>query len=149
MGKKKTVLSAIILFSFAACSGTSSESDSELARDYEKEFDYDEEFFALDSLSKCVIDPKETDSFYKIDSVFIETKNKEQSISFPSQIYCSKHNIKSIGVYDFGDTLKVELIEKGIKASLDCPVWVYATSQKTIEAKYIKTSTGVYPLGKK
>ena len=32
--------------------------------------------------------------------------------AFPSQINCSKNNIKSIGDYGLGDTLKIELIEK-------------------------------------
>mgnify|MGYP007101876101 FL=1 len=72
-------------------------------------------------------------------------------IAFPSQIHSSKDNIKSIGVHSFGDTLKIELIEKEktLDADICCLVWVYGTVNDKIDAKYIKTFTGVYPLGTK
>lgn len=70
---------------------------------------------------------------------------------FPSQIHSSRSNIKSIGVHSFGDTLKLELIEKEKTPNFDlyCPVWIYATLNDTLNGNYIKTFVGVYPLGRK
>lgn len=66
-------------------------------------------------------------------------------------MYSFAENIKSIGVYSMGDTLKIELIEKEKTPnySLDCPVWVYGTLNGNVAAKYIKTRSGIYPLKKK
>ncbi len=58
--------------------------------------------------------------------------------------------VKSIGIHSFGDTLKIELIEKEKSPglSLDCPVWVYGSLNGKLDGKYIKTFTGVYLLVK-
>ena len=74
-----------------------------------------------------------------------------EKLLFFSQVHSFKDNIKSIGTRSYGDTLEIELIEKDKTptASLYCPVWVYSIINGEINAKYIKTFTGVYPLGKK
>jgi hypothetical protein len=88
---------------------------------------------------------------YNSDTIFIEEKDGVEIVAFPSQVHSYIANIKSIGVHSFGDTLKIELIEKEktLEASFFCLVWVYGTVNDKIDAKYIKTFTGVYPLGSK
>lgn len=105
----------------------------------------------LDSISSCIVDSAIIESVYTFDTIFIEKKNDIDVITIPSQVHSSIDNIKSIGVHPFGDTLKIELIEKEKipEVNLFCVVWVYGSVNEKINAKYIKTFTGVYPLGTK
>lgn len=141
----------ISTFSFIACTGEPNESDASFTYHYDTSISYDEKSLLLDSLSNCIIDSSKIESVYKFDSVFIEQQKDREFIVFPSQVHSSIDNIKSIGVHPFGDTLKIELIEKEKtpEVNLFCLVWVYGLVNEKINAKYIKTFTGVYPLGKK
>ncbi len=142
---------ATFSLSFICCGNNSRESSMEYFYHYDTSLNYNEELFILDSISKCIFDFGELDLFEKKDSLFVEDCNSKKIIVFPSQMYSFAENIKSIGVYSMGDTLKIELIEKEKTPnySLDCPVWVYGTLNGNVAAKYIKTRSGIYPLKKK
>lgn len=141
----------IFVLSFVACSDDSSESYSGEIFHYDSSLNYDEQTLSLDSITNCIIDRAETEYHASIDTVFISSDGKKARFTFPSYLLCSKDNVKSIGVYAIKDTLKIELIEneKTPVVSLDCPVWVYSTLNEDVNAKYILTRSGVYPLGMK
>ena len=151
MSKQKVfTISAIALFCTLIL-GCSSESDSGEFYHYDTSLDYNEQILSLDSITNCIIDSTETEYHSSIDTIFISSDGKKNSFTFPTYLLCSKNNIKSIGVYAIKDTLKIELIEneKTPGVPLDCPVWVYSTPNGDINAKYILTRSGIYPLGKK
>lgn len=133
-----------LIFSFIACSG---ESETILSYHYDTSISYNENLLLLDSISNCINDPFEMETFEKIDSIYIDGN----TISIPYQIYCDKDNMKSVGVYIHGDTLNIALIEKEKTPnfSIDCPVWIYGTLKSNIKGNYIETPFNVYPLGKK
>lgn len=151
MKKKLFFIFSISAVLNIACSDNSSESETGLTYHYDTSIDYNEQTVLLDSISSCLNDSIRIESIYKFDTIFVERQQKKEMIAFPSQIHSSKDNIKSIGVHSFGDTLKIELIEKEktLDADICCLVWVYGTVNDKIDAKYIKTFTGVYPLGGK
>lgn len=136
---------------FIACSENSDTSGIEERFHYDTSLSYDETTLSLDSISNCLNDSARIEQIYKFDSIFIELQKDREFIVFPSQVHSSIDNIKSIGIHPFGDTLKIELIEKEKTPEVDlcCLVWVYGTINGEIDVKYIKTFTGVYPLGKK
>lgn len=148
---KNSLILALFFLSFIACSEDSDESNMGYTYHYDTSISYDEKKLSLDSISDCIIDSAAIESVYNSDTIFIEKKNAVEVMTFPSQVHSSIANIKSIGVHSFGDTLKIELIEKEKtpEASLFCLVWVYGSVNEKISAKYIKTFTGVYPLGSK
>ncbi|WP_295053258.1 hypothetical protein [uncultured Fibrobacter sp.] len=148
---KNSLILALFFLSFIACSEDSDESNMGYTYHYDTSISYDEKKILLDSISDCIIDSAAIESVYNSDTIFIEEKNGVEIVAFPSQVHSSIDNIKSIGTHLFGDTLKIELIEKEktLEANLFCVVWVYGSVNEKISAKYIKTFTGVYPLGSK
>lgn len=136
-----------LFFLFIACSKNSSETDF---FHYDTSLSYNENLLVLDSISSCIDDEMEWERFFKQDSVFIKRQGDKEIIVFPSQLNTLRRTIKSIGINSFGDTLKIELIEKEKSPglSLDCPVWVYGSLNGELDGKYIKTFTGVYLLVK-
>lgn len=146
---KYIFFSLIISLFVSSCSDD--ETDIDISYHYDTSISYDEKKLSLDSISDCIIDSAAIESVYNSDTIFIEKKNAVEVMTFPSQVHGSIANIKSIGVHSFGDTLKIELIEKEKtpEASLFCLVWVYGSVNEKISAKYIRTFTGVYPLGTK
>jgi len=148
---KNSLILALFCLSFIACSEDSGESNMGYTYHYDTSISYDEKKLLLDSISDCIIDSAAIESVYNSDTIFIEEKDGVEIVAFPSQVHSYIANIKSIGVHSFGDTLKIELIEKEktLEASFFCLVWVYGTVNDKIDAKYIKTFTGVYPLGSK
>lgn len=151
MKTTRLIILSIIALLHTACSSSSNESDSGLSFHYDTSLSYEESVLSIDSISKCIIDSTKIEYVYKLDSIFIEQNKEKEIIAFPSQIHSFKDNIKSIGIHPLGDTLKVELIEKEKTPDTDlfCLVWVYSTLNEKISAKYIKTFTGVYPIGRK
>lgn len=147
---KNFLIFLLLVFSFVACSDDSSESETILSYHYDTSISYNEKLLLLDSISNCLYDESIIESIYKYDTIFTKMKQGEKLLFF-SQVHSFKDNIKSIGTRSYGDTLEIELIEKDKTptASLYCPVWVYSIINGEINAKYIKTFTGVYPLGKK
>jgi len=148
---KYLITLALFFFPFIACSEDSDESNMGYTYHYDTSISYDEKSLLLDSISDCIIDSTAIESVYNSDTIFIEKKNGVEVMAFPSQVHSYIANIKSIGVHSFGDILKIELIEneKTPEVNLCCLVWVYGTVNEKIDAKYIKTFTGVYPLGRK
>lgn len=146
---KYIFFSLIISLFVSSCSDD--ETDIDISYHYDTSISYDEKKILLDSISDCIIDSAAIESVYNSDTIFIEEKNGVEIVAFPSQVHSSIDNIKSIGTHLFGDTLKIELIEKEktLEANLFCVVWVYGSVNEKISAKYIKTFTGVYPLGSK
>ena len=141
----KYIFFLLCILNIVAC--TNDDSSIETSYHYDTSLDYDEKLIVLDSISNCINDPNDMEIFIKTDSVF----SNNEHISIPYQIYCSKENFNSIGVYTHGDTLKVALIEKEKtpNISLDCPVWVYGSLNSNLKGGYIETPFDVYPLGKK
>lgn len=129
-----------------ACSKNSSDTDF---FHYDTSLSYNENLLVLDSISACIDDEMEWERF-KQDSVFIKRQGDKEIIVFPSQLNTLRRVVKSIGIHSFGDTLKIELIEKEKSPglSLDCPVWVYDSLNGELDGKYVKTFTGVYLLVK-
>ena len=129
-----------------ACSKNSSDTDF---FHYDTSLSYNENLLVLDSISACIDDEMEWERF-KQDSVFIKRQSDKEIIVFPSQLNTLRRVVKSIGIHSFGDTLKIELIEKEKSPglSLDCPVWVYGSLNGELDGKYVKTFTGVYLLVK-
>ncbi|MCL4102219.1 hypothetical protein [Fibrobacter sp. HC4] len=146
----KLLLLFAMIFAFVACSSGSSSDIEDVSYNYDTSLDYNEELLVLDSISNCIRNAEMLDKIYTSDSIFIKQEKNGKKITFPSQIHSSIDNIKSIGVYEKGDTLKVELIEKEKthQKQLLCPVFVYATIKGDIKEKYILTFTGLYPLVK-
>ena len=134
---------------FIACSDNSTSSEIKERFHYDTSLSYDETTLSIDSISNCLNDSARIEQIYKFDSIYIEQKTEKETIAFPSQIHSSRSNIKSIGIHTFGDTLKIELIEKEKTPDIDlcCLVWIQATLNGTLKGNYIKTFTGVYPLG--
>ena len=139
------------LILFTACSEDTNNSGIEEQFHYDVTLSYDATTLLIDSISDCLNDSAILERIYKYDTIFIESQIKKEIMIFPSQIHSSRSNIKSIGVHSFGDTLKLELIEKEKTPNFDlyCPVWIYATLNDTLNGNYIKTFVGVYPLGRK
>lgn len=151
---KKLFLGAIVpalAFTLIACSDDSSSSNEILHYHYDTSYSYDETVLSLDSLSECLHKSDAIDEFDGKDSAFIETSDKRTSLTFQAYIYVPRSNIKSVGAYALGDTLKLELIEKEKMpdADLFCPIYVYTTVKGEIDSRYISTASGVYALGKK
>lgn len=142
---KRVLFFCLCFLIVVAC--TNKESSDVVSYHYDTNLNYDESLIILDSISNCINDSDDMGNFAKTDSIF----RNDEHITVPYQIYCSKENFKSIGVYDRGDTLKIALIEKEKTPnySLDCPVWVYGTLIGDVESGYMKTPFGVYPLKKK
>lgn len=138
---------ACLFFFFMACSKNPSETDF---FHYDTSLSYNENLLVLDSISACIDDELEWERFFKQDSVFIERQGDKEIIVLPSQLNTLRKVVKSIGIHSFGDTLKIELIEKEKSSglSLDCPVWVYGSLNGELDGKYIRTFTGVYVLVK-
>ena len=137
-----TLFSAIIVCS---CSDEASTNRS-------SETVYNETLLQLDSLSPCANTEQDMDSIYNADSLFIVSENGKASFVFPSQISWSRDSIKSIGVENRGDTLRVILLlkENTPPLLLDCQVWVYSTVKGTIDEHYAVTDVGpVHTLIKK
>ena len=136
----------LLFFLFMACSKNSSDTDF---FHYDTSLSYNENLLVLDSISACIDDEMEWERF-KQDSVFIKRQSDKEIIVFPSQLNTLRRVVKSIGIHSFGDTLKIELIEKEKSPglSLDCPVWVYGSLNGELDGKYVKTFTGVYLLVK-
>lgn len=137
----------LFFFLFMACSKNSSDTDF---FHYDTSLSYNENLLVLDSISACIDDELEWERFFKQDSVFIKRQGDKEIIVFPSQLNTLRRVVKSIGIHSFGDTLKIELIEKEKSPglSLDCPVWVYGSLNGELDGKYVKTFTGVYLLVK-
>lgn len=137
----------LFFFLFMACSKNSSDTDF---FHYDTSLSYNENLLVLDSISACIDDELEWECFFKQDSVFIKRQGDKEIIVFPSQLNTLRRVVKSIGIHSFGDTLKIELIEKEKSPglSLDCPVWVYGSLNGELDGKYVKTFTGVYLLVK-
>jgi len=148
MTNKIFILLMMIVFFIVACS---MDGNPELMYHYDTSLSYDESILTLDSVSNCINSQKETEIHSKTDSLFIERQDDKDIIVFPFQIYCSKENIKSVGVYAFGDTLKLELIEKEKTpgSPLDCPVWAYSSVKENLDGKYVKIRNKIYPLIKR
>ncbi|MCF0222984.1 MAG: hypothetical protein HUK20_01825 [Fibrobacter sp.] len=142
-------LAVLAAFSFIYL-GCSKDTDMGESFHYDTSLDYDETIMTLDSISDC-LNSIEMERHDRADTVFINNEAGRKKLTFPSRLDCSKDNIKSVGVYTSGDTLTLETLEKEKSPglTLDCPVWVYATLKKKLDGNYIKTRTGVYPLGKK
>ncbi len=92
-----------------ACSKNPSETDF---FHYDTSLSYNENLLVLDSISACIDDELEWKRFFKQDSVFIERQGDKEIIVLPSQLNTLRKVVKSIGIHSFGDTLKIELIEK-------------------------------------
>ncbi len=151
MKKVKYISLLIVLFLLAACSDDSSASSEILSYHYDTSYSYDEAVLSLDSLSECQYKPADVEAFDRNDSAFVETLGERVYLVFQSYIYVPRSNIKSVGAYALGDTLKLELIEKEkmLDAGLFCPIYVYTTVKGEINSKYISTASGVYVLGRK
>ena len=149
MNSKFLFIFSMSIFLFVACSKEAEES-SEFTYHYNTSLDYDNNLLSLDSISDCIANPNELDYFEGKKSIDIQRQGGKEILVFPTQIYTSKQTIQSIGIHLSGDTLSIALIEKEKTPnySLDCPVWVYASLNGELDADYIKTSSGVYPLAK-
>ena len=149
MNSKFLFIFSMSIFLFVACSKEAEES-SEFTYHYNTSLDYDNNLLSLDSISDCIANPNELDYFEGKKSIDIQRQDGKEILVFPTQIYTSKQTIQSIGIHLSGDTLSIALIEKEKTPnySLDCPVWVYASLNGELDADYIKTSSGVYPLAK-
>lgn len=149
MNSKFLFIFSMSIFLFVACSKEAEES-SEFTYHYNTSLDYDNNLLSLDSISDCIVNPNELDYFEGKKSIDIQRQDGKEILVFPTQIYTSKQTIQSIGIHLSGDTLSIALIEKEKTPnySLDCPVWVYASLNGELDADYIKTSSGVYPLAK-
>jgi len=149
MNSKFLFIFSMSIFLFVACSKEAEES-SEFTYHYNTSLDYDNNLLYLDSISDCIVNPNELDYFEGKKSIDIQRQDGKEILVFPTQIYTSKQTIQSIGIHLSGDTLSIALIEKEKTPnySLDCPVWVYASLNGELDADYIKTSSGVYPLAK-
>lgn len=143
MHKISLLFSMTLAMIISACSD-SNDSDAGLSYHYDTSLTYDETVLELDSISGCILDSAEIDRIYKLDTLYIEN----QKFWFPSQVHSLQSNIKSIGVHAFGDTLKLELIEKSktVQADFYCPVWVYGSLSGNLQGKFVSTFTGVYAL---
>lgn len=141
--KKISICLIPFLLLFSACSSNPDESTTR-----DSQITLDENLILLDSISQCLSDTNEISEHSKIDTVRLTQRNNTLSLVFPSEIYCSRENIKSIGVSIQDDTISVELIQKESKtnAKLDCPVWVYSTLNRDLKGKYLQTRTNVYAL---
>ena len=144
----KIFLSSTAFLWFGCDNGST---DDGLSFKYDTSINYDENFFALDSISDCAKTQVDVEEIESQDTVFIENDNGQNRIFFPTQIYYSKDNVKSIGVHINEDTLTVALIEKEKtpNISLDCPVRVYATqiNDADLNGKILKIQyTGKLPL---
>lgn len=145
---KSAIVFVATLFSVMAtysCSGDASTNHS-------SEVAYNETLLQLDSLSPCANTEQDMDSIYNADSLFIVSENGKASFVFPSQISWSRDSIKSIGVENRGDTLRVILLlkENTPPLLLDCQVWVYSTVKGTVDEHYAVTDVGpVHTLIKK
>ena len=139
-------LSICIMLSLLLFSACSSDLDGSITN--ESQTSRDENLLLLDSISRCLSDVSEISEHSKIDTVYLKQRNNVQSLVFPSEIYCSRENIKSIGIAIQNDTINVELIQKESKANakLDCPVWVYSTLNGDLKGKFIQTRTRTYVL---
>ena len=129
--------------------GCSENTDSGDSFHFDTSLDYNENILTLDSISGC-LGSVEMERHDRADTVFVNNEAGKKTLTFPSRLECSKDNIKSVGVYTSGDTLTLETLEKEKtpEITLDCPVWVYVTLNESLDGNYIKTRTGVYPLGK-
>ena len=148
MNVKTTIVFVAALFSAMFVCSCSDEASTNRST----ENVYNETLLQLDSLSPCAMTEQEMDSIYNADSLFIVSENGKASFVFPSQISWSRDSIKSIGVENRGDTLRVILLlkENTPPLLLDCQVWVYSTVKGTIDEHYAVTDVGpVHTLIKK